>query len=66
MGAMRAAVHNDAPARKAAGVTVPPGWAGAASRQAVPAEGRGVQDVAVIVIGPLNGTGPALLHLRPD
>ena len=59
-------MHDDAPAREATGVTVPPGRAGAAARQAVPAEGRCVQDVAVVVVGPLNGTGPASLHLHPD
>ena len=66
MGAMRAAVHNDTPAREATGVTVPPSRAGAAARQAVPAEGQCVQDVAVVVVGPLKGTGPASLHLHPD
>ena len=60
MGAVRAAMQDNAPAREAAGVTVPPGRAGAAARQAVPAEGRCVQDVAVVEIGPLNGTGPAI------
>ena len=64
VGAMRAAVHDDAPTRKAAGVAMPPDRAGAAARQAVPAERRCVQDVAVIVKGSLHNTCPAAIAFQ--
>ena len=60
VGPVRAAMHNDAPAHEATGVVVPAGRADAAARQAVPAERRGVQDVAVVVEGSLHNAGPAV------
>ena len=42
-------MNDHAPASKAARVAMPPHWAGSHARQAVPAEGRCVQHMAVVV-----------------